>query len=388
MITRPIQLPSRAGGIGVPEPAARIWTLVVPILVVWLVSLGASFLSKTAAIDMGYALANLIIVVAMWTFIGNSGVLSFGHIAFVAVGAWTISLLTIPPTIKSAIMPDLFPFLKDASAPPFLALIIAALVAGLVALLSGLALMRLNGLEAGIATFALLMLVVQILTYWKQIGPKAGQSMTGLPRSFDLQTILYIALAVIALAWLYGRSSSARMLRASRDNIQAAPASGVRVTFHRLVAFTVSGALAGVGGAVWVQLNGVAQASQFSLDFTFTTIAMLVVGGMLSLWGAVVGALAISVLSHLLGLLEKGLTIGDFVVSLPSGSRLIILGAIMVVILIFRPSGITGGREATWPFKPRIAGATSALSTPSAPAHAAEPPHAGPNPVAADPGSE
>ncbi|WP_336658825.1 branched-chain amino acid ABC transporter permease [Leucobacter sp. USHLN153] len=347
----------------VPEPVAKLWTLAAPVLVVWLVSLGASALSQTAAIDLGYALANLIIVVAMWTFIGNSGVLSFGHIAFVAVGAWTLSLLTIPSNIKAAIMPDLFPFLIDAQANPLVALVIAALVGGLLALLSGLALMRLNGLEAGIATFALLMLVVQVLTYFKQIGPKSGQSMTGLPRSFDLQSVLVIALVVIALAWCYGQSRSARLLRASRDSIQAAPASGITVTRHRLIAFTVSGALAGVGGGVWAQLNGVAQASQFSLDFTFTTIAMLVVGGMLSLWGAVVGALAISALSHLLGVLEKGLQFGDVMVSLPSGSRLIVLGAIMVLVLIFRPSGITGGREATWPFVAHIRRAPAAQTS-------------------------
>ncbi|QYM75386.1 branched-chain amino acid ABC transporter permease [Leucobacter luti] len=353
-MTSPNSVPRRFPGIAIPEPLAKLWTLVVPLVVVWLFSFLASSISQTAAIDLGYALANLIIVVAMWTFIGNSGVLSFGHIAFVAVGAWTLSLLTIPATIKSSIMPDLFPFLSDAQATPLVALAIAAVAGGLVALLSGLALMRLNGLEAGIATFALLMLVVQILTYWKQVGPKAGQSMTGLPRSFDLQTVLLIALLVIALAWLYGQSRSARMLRASRDNIQAAPASGVRVTLHRVIAFTVSGALAAIGGAVWVQLNGVAQASQFSLDFTFTTIAMLVVGGMRSLWGAVVGTLAISALSHALSLLEKGVQLGDFMISLPSGSRLITLGAIMVIILIFRPAGLTGGREAMWPFRPKI----------------------------------
>ncbi|WP_125100155.1 branched-chain amino acid ABC transporter permease [Leucobacter chromiireducens] len=347
--------PRRIPGIPVPEPLAKLWTLAVPLATVWLFSFGASALSGTAAIDLGYALANLIIVVAMWTFIGNSGVLSFGHIAFVAVGAWTLSLLTIPTAIKASIMPELFPFLRDAQAAPFVALAAAAVVGGLLAFLSGLALMRLNGLEAGIATFALLMLVVQILTYWQQIGPKAGQSMTGLPRSFDLQTVLLIALAAIALAWLYGQSRSARMLRAARDSMQAAPASGVRVTFHRLVAFTVSGALAAVGGAVWVQLNGVAQSSQFSLDFTFTTIAMLVVGGIRSLWGAVVGTLAISALSHGLGLLEQGVQLGGLVVSLPSGSRLIVLGAVMVLILILRPAGVTGGREAQWPFRPRIA---------------------------------
>lgn len=336
--------------ITVPAAVASLWTLVLPLIVVWLYSLfGASF-SKSAAIDLGYALVSLIIVVAMWTFIGNSGVLSFGHIAFVAVGAWTMSLLTITPVMKESLMPGLFPFLKTATADPVTAMLLGALVGAGVALASGFALMRLHGLEAGIATFALLMLVVQILTYWEAIGPKTGQSMVGVPQAFDLQTVMVIAMIVIALAWLYGKSKSARMLRASRDNILAAPASGINVTRHRLIAFVVSGALAGIGGAVFAQTNGVVQASQFGLDFTFTTIAMLVVGGMLSLWGAVVGTLVISALNHILGLLEKGLDFGSAVVSIPSGSRLIILGAIMVLILIFRPSGITGGREAGWPF--------------------------------------
>lgn len=340
--------------IGVPEPVAKLWTLALPLVVVYLFAVLASSMSKAASIDLGYALTNLIIVVAMWTFIGNSGVLSFGHIAFVAVGAWTMSLLTIDPDMKASLMPGLFPFLKEATANPFLALVIGGALGGALAFVSGLVLMRLHGLEAGIATFALLMLVVQILTYWSSIGPKTGQSMAGIPRSFDLNIMVFIALAVIVLAWCYGQSRSARMLRASRDDRQAAPASGIDVRRQRLIAFVVSGALAGIGGAVWAQMNGVVQASQFSLGFTFTTIAMLVVGGMLSLWGAVVGTLVISALDHVLGLFERGIPLGDVMVSLPSGSRLIVLGAIMVLILIFRPSGITGGRESVWPFRPRI----------------------------------
>lgn len=337
----------------VAEPISSLWTLVAPIIVVWLFTLFGASLSKAAALDLGYALTSLIIVVAMWTFIGNSGVLSFGHIAFVAVGAWTMSLLTISPTMKESLMPGLFPFVQAASAEPIVALLAGAVIGGIVAFASGFALMRLHGLEAGIATFALLMVVVQILTYWEGIGPKTGQSMVGIPRSFDLQTMMYIAIVVIVLAWLYGQSKSARLLRASRDNILAAPASGINVTRHRLIAFGVSGMLAGVGGAVWAQTNGVVQASQFSLDFTFTTIAMLVVGGMLSLWGAVLGTLVISALNHILALLESGLDFGAFSVAIPSGSRLIILAAILVLILIFRPAGLTRGREFTWPFAPR-----------------------------------
>ncbi|WP_349428793.1 branched-chain amino acid ABC transporter permease [Microbacterium sp. LWS13-1.2] len=343
-----------------------MWTLIVPMVVVWLFALLASNVSPAAAIDLSYALATLIVVVAMWSFIGNSGVLSFGHLAFVAVGAWTMSLLTISPLVKSSVMPELAPFLAEASADPVIALIIAAAVGGVTALISGFALMRLHGLEAGIATFALLMLVVQVLTYWSAIGPKSGQSMTGIPRSFDLQSTLLIALIVIVLAWSYGQSRSARLLRASRENSQAAPASGISITRHRIIAFTVSGALAGVGGAMWAQTNRVIQASQFGLDFTFTTIAMLIVGGMLSLWGAVVGTLLISALNHVLGVLENGVQIGGVIVSLPSGSRLVVVAALMVLIIILRPSGITGGREARWPFRPRDPFLTGVVATPRA----------------------
>ena len=350
-------------GWAVPETVVSLWTLAVPLVVVWLFAAVASSASAAAAIDLGYALASLIIVVAMWTFIGNSGVLSFGHIAFVAVGAWTMSLLTISPAVKSTIMPSLFPFVANASAEPILAVLVAAVVGGVTALLSGLALMRLHGLEAGIATFALLMLVVQVLTYWSAVGPKSGQSMTGIPRSFDLPSMLVVALIVITLAWAYGQTRSARLLRASRENVQAAPASGISVIRHRVIAFAVSGALARVGGAMWAQTNRVVQASQFSLDFTFTTIAMLVVGGMLSLWGAVLGTLLISTLNHVLGLLERGMRIGDVIVSLPSGSRLVLIAALMVLILIFRPSGITGGREAQWPLRARNPFGASAVTT-------------------------
>ena len=83
---------------------------------------------------------------------------------------------------------------------------------------------------------------------------------------------------------------------------------------------------------------------QVYLELTFLTLAMLVVGGVTSLWGAVVGALAVSGLDSLLGNAEDGIGVG-FTLDLPEGSRLVILGALMALMLILRPSGITGGRE-------------------------------------------
>jgi branched-chain amino acid transport system permease protein len=343
------------GLVPVPEWVGDAWTVVAPLGLLYLVTAIASGVSSSARVDLGYMMVNLVIVVALSIFVSNSGVLSFGHLAFVAIGAWTMSLLTIPVEMKDSIMPALLPVLRDASLPPLAAVLVAAVVGGIVALIAGAALMRLHGLEAGIATFALLMLVVQVLTYSTVLGPRSGQSMVGIPQALDLQSMLVIALLVVVAAWFYSRSRSARLLRASRDDITAAPASGIDVTRHRIIAFAISGAVAAVGGALWAQTNRVVQASQFNLDFTFTTIAMLVIGGMFSLWGAVVGVIVVSVLNHVLGLLESGMQLGGVIVSLPSGSRLIIVGLVLIVVLILRPGGLTGGREARWPLRPKLA---------------------------------
>jgi branched-chain amino acid transport system permease protein len=354
MTDRTTQKKSPARRFLAPSWVVDLWTLAVPLGAVYLFTVVGSSLSGSARVDLGYALVNLIVVVGLWVFVGNSGVLSFGHIAFVAVGGWTMSLLTLDPTIKNNVLPALFPSVQDASASPVVALILGALIGGVLAFFSGLVLMKLNGLEAGIATFALLQVVVQVLTYWDKIGPKSGQSMVGIPTSFDLPAVMAIAMIVIVVAWLYRHSTSARLLRASRDDMAAAPASGINVFRHRVIAFAVSGALAGVGGALWAQTNRVVQASQFNLDFTFLTIAMLVIGGMLSLWGAVVGTIVISTLTHFLGILEGGVDLGEVTVSIPSGSRLIVLGLSLILILILRPGGITNGREAVWPFERKL----------------------------------
>jgi branched-chain amino acid transport system permease protein len=118
----------------------------------------------------------------------------------------------------------------------------------------------------------------------------------------------------------------------------------VNVHRERLWAFVVSGALAGLAGAMLVHLLGSITTEQVYLELTFLTLAMLVIGGLTSLWGAVVGALVVSALDSFLIEAEQGVDVG-ISLDLPQGTRLIILGAIMALMLILRPSGLTGGRE-------------------------------------------
>src|SRR5262249_56505096 len=126
------------------------------------------------------------------------------------------------------------------------------------------------------------------------------------------------------------------------------------------------GALAGSAGALLVHQVGSIRPGQVCRGLAFLTLGMLVVGGLTSLWGAVVGALAISGLDSFLSQAEQGIHILGFKLDLPSGTRFVFLGAIMALVLILRPSGLTGGREARLPWLGRRGGGSaSSAAVPS-----------------------
>jgi branched-chain amino acid transport system permease protein len=288
-------------------------------------------------------LVKVAMVVALYVFVGNSGVLSFGHISFVAVGAWTAGVLTVPSSVKPAIMPNLAHVLRDRTTGNLSSLALAAVVGGICALVIAFPLMRLSGLAAGIATFGVLEITHNLLRYEEKVGPGLN-AFSSVPETTGLRQAAIGALVVVVAAFAYGRSRFGRLLRATREDPAAARAVGVSIYRQRLVAFALSGALAGLAGGLYVHLLPVNTESVY-LDLTFITLAMLVVGGATSLWGAVVGALAVSALDSYLAVAENGSSFLGAQIDLPAGTRVVIVGALMAVVLILRPNGLTGGRE-------------------------------------------
>jgi branched-chain amino acid transport system permease protein len=325
----------------------RIVEPVGPALLVGVVALVGTLVSTSTQTYVITTLVNVVIVLALYVFIGNSGVLSFGHVSFVAVGAWAGGILSIPVTEKPAIMPSLFGFLRDTTVGNVPSLAIAAGVGAVYALVVGLPLMRLSGLGAGIATFGVLEITHNVLRYWEKIGPGVT-TFSAVPETTGLLQAMVAALIAVAVAFAYKRSRYGRMLRATREDAAAARAVGISVYGQRFVAFVLSGALAGLAGGLYVHLLPVTTES-FYLDLTFITLAMLVIGGATSLWGAVVGAVAVSAIDSFLAEAQNGIHIFGGVLDLPTGSRVIVVGAFMALVLILRPSGITGGRELSLP---------------------------------------
>jgi branched-chain amino acid transport system permease protein len=319
--------------------------LLGPLALVGLAGLVGLVVSSSTQTYVITALVNVTIVVGLYLFIGNSGVLSFGHISFVAVGAWAAGVLSIPLAEKPAIMPNLFPFLSDHTVGNFWSLVIAAAVGGVYALVVGLPLMRLSGLAAGIATFGVLEITHNVLRYWEKIGPGVT-TFSAVPETTGLLQATVAALLAVLAAFVYARSRYGRKLRATREDPAAARAVGISVYRQRLVAFTVSGLLAGLAGGLYVHLLPV-NTERFYLDLTFITLAMLVIGGTTSLWGSVVGALAVSAVSSFLAEAENGINVFGWKLDLHAGTRVVVVGALMALVLILRPSGLTGGRELT-----------------------------------------
>lgn len=330
---------------------ALLRSLVTPLLLIVAVAI-VTFIGvlggdqiQTSLIEM---LIRMVVVVGMWVFIGNSGVISFGHVGFMCIGAYAAAWATVDPSWKSIMLTGLPEFLQNNQYPIPFAIAGGTVLAGVVALLLGAAIMRLSGIAASIATFAFLMIVNSVYSNWESVTGGTS-SIIGIPTVVGPWMAFGFAAAAILVAHLFGVSRIGLMLRASRDDEVAAKASAVNILQVRLFAFVLSAAMVGAGGALWGHFLGVLTTDTFYLTLSFVTLAMLVVGGLGSLSGAVLGVVMVTVVVEVLRQLEQGVPIGSSTFVLPPGSQEIGLGLVLALIMIFRPSGVARGRDLAWP---------------------------------------
>lgn len=290
------------------------------------------------------ALIYMVMVVSLSIFVSNSGVISFGHVTFALVGAYASAWQTCCAGIRGVFMPGLPEFLLHADIPVVVAMLIAASIATVVAAIAGLAVMRLNGVAASIALLSLLFVFKTIYENWSSMT--AGQSaLVGLPLYVNQWTALIWVAVTIVVAQLYMTSAHGLRLRAAREDEAAARACGVVVWRERLIAFLISAFFFAIGGVLYGHFLGTLAVSMFWLDMTFLTLAMLVVGGLRSLTGAITGTLVVAAIRAFLRALEQGVNFGGTVLQVPEGMQEITLAVVLLLILVYRPHGIVGDRE-------------------------------------------
>lgn len=291
------------------------------------------------------ALIAVVFVAGLSLFSGNSGVMSFGHVSFMAVGAYTTAYLTIPVTLKSSMfseLPEPLAFLATVHAPFPIAILAGGAAAAVLALITAPVMARLGGLQAGIATLALLVIVFTILNSWTEVT-RGSSSMIGLPKSTTVWWASAVAAVAVLIAWFYKRSRSGLQLQASREDYLAAEASGISVGRHRAIAWVLSAVPVGFAGAIYAGYMTTFNSRTFFLSLTFSFIVMIVLGGYLSLSGAVIGALGVSVLQEVLRRFQDGAFTGGN--SLPAGVADLLLAAVLLFVLVKAPLGLMGTKE-------------------------------------------
>lgn len=301
---------------------------------------------------------------------GFTGDFSLGHAAFMTVGAYVSAWLTLPVAKKGMMIPKLPLWLKALTLPEILgnflgsndlsryylgsecgvalgfltAIVIGGLVATLVALLVGIPVLRLRGHYLAVATLGLMFIVRTLAVKLVDIT-RGGKGINGLPRYTNIWWTCGWALLTIYVIWRLVHSPYGRAMMAIREDELAAAARGINVTRHRLLSFMVGAFFAGVGGALLAHQNTTITPHVYYIDVTFRVVVMLVVGGMGSISGSVIGSVLFSLAKEYLRKLETHSALTALFGHEVYGLSQIIIAIAISLVMIFRREGLLGSRE-------------------------------------------
>ena len=328
-----------------------------------------------------------LVAVSMNLLNGFTGLFSLGQAGFMLLGAYTYAILTVPMAAKEQVyylyggsavkfsLVDLFQGIFGAAgAGGAVALILAVLVgilcAGLVAALFAAAIgtpvLRLKSDYLAIATLGFAE-ILRALFQWQTLGPitNGANMLKSFPTFADfniknasgevvlrLSTFVPFLLAILSIAVivLLIHSSYGRAFKAIRDDEVAAEAMGISLFKHKMLSFVISSFFAGVGGALFAMYVANAQAKVFTSTMTYEILLIVVIGGIGSVSGSIIGAfLYVACSEWWLRFLDAETYIGSFKVPLlRSGFRMVVFSVVIMIIVLFFSQGIMGDKELTF----------------------------------------
>lgn len=288
---------------------------------------------------------NIVLTVSLNLTNGFTGDFSLGHAAFMAIGAYAAALLTLPAEVKVVVITGLPLWLRQLTLPFAAATITGGLLAVVVAVIVGLPVLRLRGHYLAVATLGLMVVVRVVANNWQSVT-RGARGLNGLPAFTDIWWVYGWVVVTVYVIWRLINSPYGRAMIAVREDELAASTRGVKVFPTRLLAFAVSAFFAGVAGSLWAHQITAITPSSFSFLITFNVVVMLVVGGMGSISGSVVGAVVMTLVPELLRRVETELAIGGNPLY---GLSQIVVAVAIILIMIFRRQGLLGETELRLP---------------------------------------
>ncbi len=290
--------------------------LYVAIAIVFL--LAFPFLVGQSSYFMGLAVTACMYAIAaigLNLLTGYGGQISVGHSGFLIVGSYTVAILA-----------------DRLGAPIWLALPAAGIVSAIVGLALGLPATRLRGLFLAVVTLGFGLSMPAIALNWKALT--AGYSGISVMRpdlvSGDLSFYYVFAVLTIFIIWITLNIANSRMGRAFvavRDSEVAAAATGINVAFYKIVVFTVSAFFTGIAGGLYAYWIGFVSPDDYTLVTSLLLLAMIVVGGLASIWGAIVGAVLLTIIPHF--------------TEAYTGVTDLVIGVVVMAVILLRPAGLT-----------------------------------------------
>ncbi|MFN8566327.1 MAG: branched-chain amino acid ABC transporter permease [Kouleothrix sp.] len=318
--------------------------LAIVLLAALLAALQASGLAFWQGLGVNLGIF-LILVLSLNLANGLTGVFSLGHIGFMALGAYGSAILTLPLREKQSYLPNLPGWLAgvhlDTRLAGFpigflLATLIAAVLVALLATLVGLVLMRLSGHFVAVATLGFLV-IVRVILFNADTITRGSRTFSNVTAYTNLWWVWAWVLLTLYVVWRLKNSPYGRAMLAQREDRLAAQACGIAVMPPRLLAFVVSAFFTAVAGALYAHFITSFSPTVFYFDLTFRVITMLVVGGMGSVSGSVVGVVLVLALAEALRRIEDMTQL--------FGISQVVLALIFLLIIIFRREGLLGQRE-------------------------------------------
>jgi len=299
----------------------RRWVAVAIAVVV--IAVLPAVLPTFLVFDLIFVAAYATAVLGLIILTGMNGQISLGHGAFMALGGYLAAVLA-----------------HNAGWPYWVAVPLAAVASGAFGLVIGLIALRLAGVYLALATFSLAVATPSFLKHYKSItGGFGGMSLDAVhaPGWFPLDAqhwLYYVTWAVTGLCFLASalivRGKFGRALRALRDNPVAAVSFGINPYYYKTLAFGWSAALAGIAGAFVAIATAFVSPDTFSFALSLTLLIGAVLGGILTFWGAIVGALVIEFLPLVAQMAG-------------TGGTSVVYGVTLIVMMLFVPDGIVGG---------------------------------------------
>lgn len=293
-----------------------------------------------------------VVAVSMNLLTGFTGLFSLGQAGFMAIGAYIVAIFTIPVEARASVyyVSGISPVLANIQLPIPVALLLGGLTSAALAALIGIPVLRLKSDYLAIATLGFSEIIrAFIAAPMFDTITNGSYGLKNIPGFSSIFTVFGLAALCIVLMVLLIHSSYGRAFKAIREDEIAAQSMGLNLFRYKELSFVISSFFTGVGGGMLAMFMRSIDSKTFQVSLTYDILLIVVLGGIGSVTGSVLGAFLVTSGRELLRFFDDPLVIGG--VSIPlfrSGFRMVIFSILLMVVVLFYRRGIMGDKEFSW----------------------------------------